>query len=421
MPRVLATPQPTLANRSPSAHATAQNSPRALPSHLAARLGAARPRLVRLARAEGFAPEVADDIAQETLLEAWRHCETVREDAGLDAWLNTICRHVYHRFWRARGLANQRFVSLDTEPPGDDVHGGPSGAILTSGLVAPDPDPAEWLERQDLETLLDRALGFLAPAARELVEQCYLREKPQREVAVRLGLSISALEARLHRARRQLRAVLAGELRAEASAFGLTFTAEHEPGWRESRIWCPTCGHHRLRGAFEPLPRDGINLHLECPGCGYQVNSGGVVPLDGLTAFRPAYKRLLAYAAPYVTQGIMAGQQTCLLCGAMRPMRLDGLGEHAEGSYQWPGLTAVLECPTCAVAPNTLAALLVWQRPEVQRFQQRHPRCINEPEARVEYQGQPALHIRLTDILSAARLTLFVHAQTLDVLALFEA
>lgn len=53
-------------------------------------------------------------------------------------------------------------------------------------------------------SLLERALGELSGKAREVVELCYLVELPQREAALRLGLTISALEARLHRARRQI-------------------------------------------------------------------------------------------------------------------------------------------------------------------------------------------------------------------------
>lgn len=49
-----------------------------------------------------------------------------------------------------------------------------------------------------------------------------------------------------------------------------------------------------------------------------------------------------------------------------------------------------------------------------------HPRWVNEPEALIEYNGQLAIRIRLTDIASAARLTLLAHSQTLQVLATFQ-
>jgi DNA-directed RNA polymerase specialized sigma24 family protein len=41
-------------------------------------LAAARPRLLRLARMQGVAPDAIDDVVQETLVEAWRHLDKLR-------------------------------------------------------------------------------------------------------------------------------------------------------------------------------------------------------------------------------------------------------------------------------------------------------------------------------------------------------
>src|SRR5690349_18488066 len=83
------------------------------------------------------------------------------------------------------------------------------------------PDPAEMLDQQELYDLLRQALNLLPPAARAAVETYYLLELPQREAAVRLGLSISALETRLYRARHQLREILGGHLREQAASLNL--------------------------------------------------------------------------------------------------------------------------------------------------------------------------------------------------------
>lgn len=382
---------------------------------LAWRLGSARPRLWRVARAHGFAPDIADDVVQETLLEAWRHLDAIQTAAGFDAWLNAVCRNVCRRHARALGIAAQRLAPLAPALAEDDLEG--TEPSDDSVPAATDYDVLRDLDRQDLHILLDQALDRLTPETRELVTLCYLEETPQREAALRLGLTIAALEARLHRARRQLRAILAGDLRTQAEAFGVAFGPDHQPGWRESRLWCCACGRHRLRGAFEPLAPGRINLHMICPGCGYQVNSGGTVPLEGLTSFRPAYKRTLAYAAPFIAQGVIRGWQHCPGCGARRAMRLVDASGYASHGYPWGGLSVVLECPTCAIRLDTLAALVMWPQPEAQRFQARHPRCVNEPEIHTEFQGQPALRMRLADITSAARLTCVMHRDTLAVLA----
>src|SRR5947199_318428 len=48
----------------------------------------ARPRLLHLAHAQGVPPDAAEDVIQETLLEAWRHLDALRHPDRFDAWLN---------------------------------------------------------------------------------------------------------------------------------------------------------------------------------------------------------------------------------------------------------------------------------------------------------------------------------------------
>src|SRR5258706_217108 len=140
-------------------------------------------------------------------------------------------------------------------------------------------------------------MEHLSPDTRKLLELYYLAEIPQREVALQLGLTIGALELRLHRARKQLRQVLGGALRADAESFGLALDPVQVQGWRETRQWCWLCGKHRMMGIFETLPNGRVALRLRCPAFfnryGYDViNSHGLVSMAGLSSFRPALKRL---------------------------------------------------------------------------------------------------------------------------------
>jgi len=172
-------------------------------------LAAARPRLLRLARMQGVAPDAIDDVVQETLLEAWRHLDTLRAPERFHAWLDGICRKVCLRWSSAQRKYLLRRAVLPDPFAEEDF---------------PDPqtlDPAEALSRQELPMLLGRALGYLPGGAREIVELYYLAGIPQRVIAARLSLTLKALEVRLVRARRQLRHILSTQLRADAEAFGL--------------------------------------------------------------------------------------------------------------------------------------------------------------------------------------------------------
>src|SRR5262249_57885553 len=93
------------------------------------------------------------------------------------------------------------------EPRGDNE------ASVTDPPDAQTLDPVEELDRQDLSQLLDSALGRLTTPQREVLELRYLQELPEDEAALRMGVSVGALEARLHRARRHLRGVLSGPMR----------------------------------------------------------------------------------------------------------------------------------------------------------------------------------------------------------------
>jgi DNA-directed RNA polymerase specialized sigma24 family protein len=63
----------------------------------------ARPRLLRLAHLNGMSPDIADDVVQETMMEAWRHVENLRDPQRFNAWLDGICRNVCRRYKTPNG------------------------------------------------------------------------------------------------------------------------------------------------------------------------------------------------------------------------------------------------------------------------------------------------------------------------------
>jgi hypothetical protein len=242
-------------------------------------------------------------------------------------------------------------------------------------------------------------------------------------VAQRLQLTIQALEARLHRARKHLRHILNGPLREEAQELGLALDAEELAGWRETRLWCQSCGQRHFFGTFERLSEGNIDFRLRCPGCQYHVNSWGHVPLEGLSSFRPAYKRVMQVISAYFLSGLASGWVTCTKCGAAQPLRITGpeklaaFQEPEEESSRQAGLYVVTACQACGRHhADSAVSPLLWPHPAVQQFLATYPRAIAEPEMLCAYHGQPAIRVRWTAIASATRLTLFAHPQTLRVL-----
>ena len=396
----------------------------ALRANLETLLTRAHPRLLRLARSYGIAPEDADDIAQETLVAAWQELEYLREPQRFDAWLDGICRNMVRSRIRASSRSRQREAPLPGVSGADEQ--------TEEGAEAPelaDPDSldlAEELCRQDLESLLDRALGHLPQSARQALILHYLEDVPQREAALRLGLTVSALEARLHRARRQLRQVLSSDLRAEAEGFGLLLDPALAEGWRESREWCMFCGAHRLYGMFEPMPDGRVDLRMRCPECsrryGTFINGGGITNQAALRSFRPALKHLYQDATRYFSAALQNdGGQTCIDC-FQAPVRVtvSHPDQVALPSPYPPLYMLISECPRCGPGFSVvMAAAMV--HPEVQQFIARHPRWIVEPDRLTTYAGQLAIQHGLADVGSASRLNVFVSPETLQVLGLIEA
>jgi RNA polymerase sigma factor (sigma-70 family) len=157
---------------------------------IARRVETARPRLFHLALGEGVLPEAVEDVVQETLLEAWYHISHIDLPEHFDAWLDGVCRNMCRRWRRATYTALRRYTRFPDQSLEDDSH------FLTETFDLADPlapDPVETLNRQEIEYLLDRALEYLPVQARRLVELCYLEGLPQRQVALRLELTIGAL------------------------------------------------------------------------------------------------------------------------------------------------------------------------------------------------------------------------------------
>lgn len=70
-----------------------------------------RPRLVRSCLALTGDVDAAEDVAQETLYEAWRHLHQVHDPTGMERWLQAIARDVCRRWAERRGreLGARRF------------------------------------------------------------------------------------------------------------------------------------------------------------------------------------------------------------------------------------------------------------------------------------------------------------------------
>ena len=71
--------------------------------------------------------------------------------------------------------------------------------------VAREPDPLGWLLADERKAMVHQALKTLPPRDAEIMLLKYSEDWSYQQLAEHLGLSVSAVEARLHRARQKMR------------------------------------------------------------------------------------------------------------------------------------------------------------------------------------------------------------------------
>jgi RNA polymerase sigma factor (sigma-70 family) len=371
-----------------------------------------RARLVRLcARLTGNV-DAAEDLAQETLLEAWRNSYKLRDPQGRDRWLAAIARNVCWRWTREQGRALPRLVRLDES--GDCGH-------IVDEESADDFDVDVELERHELAELLDRALGLLPATTRRVLVARYVDDSPHAEIAARLGLSASAVSMRLTRGKLLLRRALTAELREEATAYG--FCDPDTDGWQETRIWCPECGRHRL---LARLPRPPGTVSFRCPSCqpgpemtgsDYRLTNAHFARLIGrLRRPRTILKRTSAWAHDYFTRAIDERAAVCTNCGRAAQFRL-ALHDDTSTLMTDPHLLYV-QCAACGQVTSSSFGGLVMSLPEVQRFWAEHRRIRTLlPPREVDVAGHPALVTTFESVTDAARLDVVSRRDTLAVIS----
>jgi RNA polymerase sigma-70 factor (ECF subfamily) len=148
-----------------------------------------RLQLWRLTRGDAA---LADDLAQETFVQAWLHLRDFRGDARLATWL--------HRIALSRWLQHVRRPQLPIEwhAPGDQDEG-------DAGAHEPrhDPRAAEGLARD-----VEHALLALSEIQRLAIVHCFHLDLSHTEAAHVLGLPVGTLKSHLDRAKTRLRDLL---------------------------------------------------------------------------------------------------------------------------------------------------------------------------------------------------------------------
>ena len=364
-------------------------------------LPAERARLVRLCAYLSGEPDAAEDLAQETLFEAWRHVERLTDVSGSDRWLGAIAANVCRRWRRRRGREHVHYVG-STQQDLDDV-------------PAADGDLEVELARDELARLLDRAMELLPDSTRALLVERYLEEQPLPVVAERRGISEATLAVRLHRGKMALRRLLVTNFHEEALTYGLV--RPEAAGWQATRLWCPTCGQRHLEGR---LDLGNGEFGLRCSVCSIQPKISTAnnrpehfaVVFGRVKGFRPALTRLMNWTTAYL-RPIAQAALPCAGCGHAAAIWLAPAADIEQRADE-PDIA--VRCGRCGWVFHCSFAGLALAQPEGQGFWRSHARIRALPTRTIEAGGRPALLTTFESLTASARLDVVTARDSLECL-----
>lgn len=127
-------------------------------------------------------PALADDLAQQSFLQAWRRLRTLKSPGAFGGWLRKIAVNTWLQHVRARGER----ASEPAEPASDPAH---------------EPTIAERLD-------LDQALSQLAADVRLCLVLAYAEHMSHREIAEATDIPLGTVKSHITRGAARLRELL---------------------------------------------------------------------------------------------------------------------------------------------------------------------------------------------------------------------
>ena len=136
--------------------------------------------------------EMANDVAQEAFIRAWKAIEKFRGDSTFSTW---IYRITVNTAWTLRKKA-KKHNTLNIDDTYEPI------------VIDEKKDPEMVAINSDLSSVLSKALNNLPVEQRIIVELKNIEGRSHKEIADYLDISVTAAKVRLHRAHQKLRQIL---------------------------------------------------------------------------------------------------------------------------------------------------------------------------------------------------------------------
>jgi RNA polymerase sigma-70 factor (ECF subfamily) len=147
--------------------------------------------------------QLAEDLAQETFIKALNAIGSYRPEFKFSSWIFKIANNAAIDHLRRRELDT---LSIDGAP-----HATTAEDIEATALQVGDKSesPLEELEARELGSTIERAIGRLRPEYRSCIMLRHVEGMAYEEIAQLLDLPLGTVKTYIHRARHELRDMLA--------------------------------------------------------------------------------------------------------------------------------------------------------------------------------------------------------------------
>ena len=149
--------------------------------------------------------EEATDLSQEAWVKGWQRLVQFQGDSSFATWMTRIVINLCLDQLRK----NKRVRTESIDEMNEETGG------VERQLPVINPNPTEGLERGELRTRIDKALGQLSYEHRTVLVLHEFEELEYKLIAKKMGCSIGTVMSRLFYARRKMAALLAGLKREE--------------------------------------------------------------------------------------------------------------------------------------------------------------------------------------------------------------
>ena len=132
----------------------------------------------------------ADDLVQETFLRVLQNFSKVRDQAKLSSWIFRIAANLCQDYFRS---PSRRLIPFEDNPAGE-----------LPGEFSLEKE----IEQYQTSLWVQELVNLLPEPMRQVVFLCDIKEESRQEAADLLGISLENVKVRLHRGRKQLKAIL---------------------------------------------------------------------------------------------------------------------------------------------------------------------------------------------------------------------